>query len=83
MTRQRVIPEAFYSSLGFHTRTKSFGDVSSFSHFFRIWSVLRSRRGVPNTGEGSAGPERSQLYSQLYKSPQHVQTVANRPITPP
>lgn len=82
MTRQRLIPEAFYSSLWFHTCTKSFGDVSSFSHFFCIWSVLRCSAVSPMQ-ENERCPERSQVHSQLYKSPQHVQTMANRPITPP
>lgn len=38
---------------------------------------------VSSIRERERCPERSQLHSQLYKSPQHVQTVANRPITPP
>lgn len=72
---------ALYSSLWFHTRTKSFGDVSSFSHFFCIYSVLFCSAVSP-IWERECCPERSQLHSQLYKSPQHVQTVANQPITP-
>lgn len=60
---------------------KSFGDVSSFSHFFCIYSVLFCSAVSP-IWERECCPERSQLHSQLYKSPQHVQTVANQPITP-
>lgn len=65
-----------------HSHKELWGRFILFTFLLHLVSVIL-QRCVSYMRERERCPERSQLHSQLYKSPQHAQTMANRPITPP